>query len=59
VQFSTIGYKNYPDRRKAGALQQVLKWALTAGQTYSPFLGYILLFLDVKLKVLEVVNIIG
>lgn len=54
-----MAYKNYSDRRKVQALQQVLKWALTEGQTYSPSLGYIPLPLDVKLKVMEAVNNIG
>jgi phosphate transport system substrate-binding protein len=33
-------YKNYPDKQKAKALQDLFRWCLTEGQKYAPELGY-------------------
>jgi len=36
-----MAYDNYQDKNKAQALQNVIDWALTDGQKYSPELGYV------------------
>jgi ABC-type phosphate transport system substrate-binding protein len=33
-------HKNYPDKQKAKALQDLFRWCLTEGQKYAPELGY-------------------
>lgn len=52
-------YKKYDDPKKAQALEDALKWALTEGQKYSTQVGYIPLPPEVVAKVQPVVETIA